>query len=84
MPGRALSGVIEGLKGGLSEETYDLLLNFHADVVNMLKSGDGAQSAQLQEKLPLLVAAALGQKHQTAAEQASEAEGSEKHDQVEQ
>ncbi|BDA42327.1 E3 UFM1-protein ligase 1 homolog [Coccomyxa sp. Obi] len=83
VPGRALSGVIEGLKGGLSEETYDLLFNFHADVVNMLKSGDGAQSAQLQEKLPLLVAAALGQKVQTAGEP-TRAEDVEKQDQVEQ
>lgn len=83
MPGRALNGVIEGLKGGLSEETYDLLFKFHADVVNMLKSGDGAQSAHLQNMLPRLVAAALGQKVQTA-EEPTGAEDVEKQDQLEQ
>ena len=62
VPGRALSGVVACLKGGLSEETHDLLTSFHADVVSMLKSSDGSQPAELQDKLPLLVAAALGQK----------------------
>jgi hypothetical protein len=65
VPGRALSGVIGCLKGGLSEEIHDLLASFHADVVSMLKSSDGSQPGELEEKLPLLVAAALGQKGNT-------------------
>lgn len=64
VPGRALSGVIASLKDELSEETFELLSSFHADVVNMLKSRDGSYEAELQEKLPLLVAAALGQKNE--------------------
>ena len=65
VPGRALGGVIEGLRGGLSEEAFALLMAFHAGVVSLLKAGDSPdaaeQRAELLEKLPLLQAADFGQ-----------------------
>ena len=65
VPGRALGGVIEGLKEGLSKDSFGLLRDFHAGVVAFLKAGSGdaalQQRAALQEKLPQLQAAAVAQ-----------------------
>ena len=64
VPGRALGGVIEGLKQGLPEEVHALLVTFHAGVVGYLKAGGGEgaaeQRAQLEEQLVQL-RAVLGQ-----------------------
>ncbi len=72
VPGRALGGVIEGLREGLPEGVHALLAAFHAGVVAFLKAGGGegaaAQSAQLEAQLPQLRAAALGQNMSAGAE----------------
>ena len=67
IPGRALNGVIDSLKGGLDEAVFSLVSSFHADVVSLLKAPGpegGADAAALQERLqqrlPDLVAAAKG------------------------
>ena len=65
VPGRALGGVIEGLKQGLPEGVHALLAGFHAGVVGYLKAGGGEGAAQqkelLDEQLLQLKAAVLGQ-----------------------
>ena len=65
IPGRALGGVIEGLKKELPESVYAALSTFHADVVSLLKAGGPGQAVEVEERLkaasPGLRAAALEQ-----------------------
>lgn len=70
VPGRALGGVIEGLREGLSEEAFALITAYHAGVVSLLKAGDGPDAAEkraeLLEKLPHLQADDFGQAPKSA------------------
>lgn len=70
VPGRALGGVIEGLRGGLSEEAFALLTAYHAGVVSLLKAGDSPEAAEkraeLLGRLPLLQAPDLCQTSKAA------------------
>ncbi len=65
IPGRALGGVIEGLRKDLPEDVYGTVSTFHADVVSLLKAGGSGQAADVEERLkaasPGLRAAALEQ-----------------------
>ena len=65
IPGRALGGVIEGLKKDLPEDVYGTVSTFHADVVSLLKAGGPGQAADVEHRLkassPGLRAAALEQ-----------------------
>ena len=65
IPGRALGGVIEGLKIDLPENVYSTVHTFHADVVMLLKAGGPGQAADVEQRLkaasPALRDAALEQ-----------------------
>ena len=65
IPGRALGGVIEGLKKDLPDDVYGAVSTFHVDVVNLLKAGGPGKAADVEQRLkaasPGLRAAALEQ-----------------------
>ena len=63
IPGRALGGVIEGLRKDLPEEVYSMVSGFHSDVVTLLKAGGQAPEVEqrLKEAKTKLTAAALEQ-----------------------
>lgn len=63
IPGRALGGVIEGMRKDLPEEVYSIVTRFHSDVVTLLKAGGQAPEVEqrLKEAKTKLTAAALEQ-----------------------
>lgn len=74
IPGRALGGVIEGMKKHLPEDVYSIASNFHRDVVTLLKAGGPGKAADVEDRLkaggPALRIAALEQgKFPEAAEE---------------
>lgn len=51
IPGRALGGVIEGLRKDLPEEVYIMVSGFHSDVVTLLKAGGAGQAPEVEQQL---------------------------------